>query len=623
MKINLKKAVRAFYPNPSFDQIFFEAVANALDAGADSISITIRVDAFDKPDTLRIDVEDNGKGFTAQDFDKFSQLLEADSKDHKGLGRLVYLAYFSRVSVVSQFDGTKRRTFNFDGSFDGKSIVTDADLPTGTLLEFRNFSGAKIHSHASLVPEKIREALLQEFMPTFFARRKAEKKLSIKIKLDTAKANLDYGFESSKAILSVDELPVFKQDSIQDQSLDFFQGIDINYSVTNDLTKSKSIVTSICVDGRAVITDLVPIEAVPAGYQMAFFFTSEYFVGKTNSSRQKLELPDEVTERVLKSILRREVGRIIEAEVPAVVEQNEKTVTELNGKYPHLSGYYPKNSPGLIVKAVALDEAQKAFFNEQRRVLECEDLDDERYQKAIELSARALMEYVLYRSRIIEKLKMMTPKDGEDAIHKIIVPMRKTLDVGSWIDDAYNNNVWLLDDKYMSYETVLSDQHMSELIKHVSSDVTSDETRPDIAIVFSGNPETNEKVSVVMVELKKHGLPLAKNEEVISQLKQRARKLLQYYPHKIERIWFFGITEITPEFRLALKEEKYQELFSQGQMFYKQHDILLSEQSRPIPVDLVVMNYAALIKDAESRNETFIRILRGRIAHFVNSQPLT
>ena len=198
--------------------------------------------------------------------------------------------------------------------------------------------------------------------------------------------------------------------------------------------------------------------------------------------------------------------------------------------------------------------------------------------------------------------------------------MRRTLTSETWGDDAYTNNVWLLDDRYMSYETVLSDQRMSELLKHIASDEGEDQTRPDIAIVFSSDPQADARVSVVMVELKKQGLPLAKNEEVISQLRQRARKLLTYFPNRIERIWFFGITDITPEFRVAMKEDGYQELFSHGQVFYRQQPILISEESRPIPVDLVVMNHDALIKDAGARNETFIRILRNRIAHFISAK---
>jgi hypothetical protein len=323
MKINLKKAVKTFYPYASFEQVYFEAIANALDAGADEIKITVRMEAYDKPDTLRLTIQDNGRGFTDIDFEKFSSLLEVDSADHKGLGRLVYLAYFNAAQFESHFGGDKRRTFQFDSSFTGNSEVEDRKASSGTVVEFKHFSGEKVKSYDYLVPEKIKDSILREFFPALFNRKESGKQLSIRILLDVQKSNSEYGFVTSEASLTLADLPALKKASIQDSTLDFFQTIDIHYLVTRDVKKPTDIVTSICVDGRAVACDLIPIESVPSGYQLAFFFMSEFFVGKTNTSRQKLELPDEVTEKNLKTTLRREVGRLIAAEIPAVVEENK------------------------------------------------------------------------------------------------------------------------------------------------------------------------------------------------------------------------------------------------------------------------------------------------------------
>lgn len=41
MKVSLKQAVKLFYSQSSFDQIYQEAVANALDAGARNIAISL------------------------------------------------------------------------------------------------------------------------------------------------------------------------------------------------------------------------------------------------------------------------------------------------------------------------------------------------------------------------------------------------------------------------------------------------------------------------------------------------------------------------------------------------------------------------------------------------------
>jgi len=59
MDIETAGAIRLFFPNPSLALVYFEALANALDAGATDVSIDIDVQAFDKPDTLKITASDN------------------------------------------------------------------------------------------------------------------------------------------------------------------------------------------------------------------------------------------------------------------------------------------------------------------------------------------------------------------------------------------------------------------------------------------------------------------------------------------------------------------------------------------------------------------------------------
>jgi hypothetical protein len=213
----------------------------------------------------------------------------------------------------------------------------------------------------------------------------------------------------------------------------------------------------------------------------------------------------------------------------------------------------------------------------------------------------------------------MTPENDEKELHGLIVPMRKTIKKEEFDDDVYNNNVWILDDRFMSYNTILSDEIMAKVVKEIALDDIEDDSRPDITMVFSGNPETEEKVSVVVVELKKHGLPLAKNEEVVSQLRQRARKLLKYFPNKIERIWFYGISDIDSEFRISLREDGFKQLFSHGQIFFKPQNIIVDNENDPFIVDLFIMTYESLINDSESRNETFLRVLKSAISKSIGS----
>jgi Histidine kinase-, DNA gyrase B-, and HSP90-like ATPase len=620
MEINLNNAVSIFYPNPSYEQVYFEAVANALDAGADRVSIQIKIDKFEETNTLQLIIDDNGKGFTDENFKRFSKLLEVRSHDHKGLGRLVYLAYFKEVKIESYYETSKKREFTLNSKFNGKSKVKTEERSQGSILQFNGYHKNKVNSYAYLIPGKIKESLTKEFFPLFFRKKERGDGLHIEISLEVKEPNHAQSFVSGKTVLNFDDLPELEKATFKNLSLDFFQNFDIHYCIEKDISRERSISTSVCVDDRAIEYDLIPIESIPHGYQLRFLFISGFFEGKTNASRQRLELPDEMTERTLRTSLRREIGHIINEKIPSIESDNKQIELELNSHYPHLSGYFPVHDAGLIFKNDALEEAQKRFFSDQKKVLECENLNDEQYDKALELSSRVLAEYVMYRMRIISKLKAITPENDEEELHRLIVPMRKILREEEFDDDIYNNNVWILDDRFMSYNTILSDKVMAKVIKEISLDEIDDDGRPDITMIFSGNPEKEKKVSVVIVELKKKGLPLVKNEEVLTQLRKRAKKLLQYFPEKIERIWFYGITEIDSEFREALIERGFKELFSHGQIFFKYQDIVVNnDEKHPFVVDLFVITHESLINDAESRNNTFLRVLKSAIQKWIVS----
>lgn len=61
MEIEVKKATQIFFPNASFEMIYLEAFANALDAGADEFKIDINVNGTNPDDlkSLTIKILDN------------------------------------------------------------------------------------------------------------------------------------------------------------------------------------------------------------------------------------------------------------------------------------------------------------------------------------------------------------------------------------------------------------------------------------------------------------------------------------------------------------------------------------------------------------------------------------
>lgn len=58
MDIETSSAIKFFFPNPSLIQVLYEALANALDAGATEVTIRIEIDGFTAAETLRLTITD-------------------------------------------------------------------------------------------------------------------------------------------------------------------------------------------------------------------------------------------------------------------------------------------------------------------------------------------------------------------------------------------------------------------------------------------------------------------------------------------------------------------------------------------------------------------------------------
>ncbi len=614
MKIKPSKAIKHFFPTPSLNMVYQEAVANSIDAGADEITIDIELDSFNDCDSLRIVIEDNGRGFTSENFSKFENLMDTDQEDHKGLGRLVFLNYFKEVEVDSQFEEAKKRTFVFSEDFEGLSKIKEETNPLGTKLTFIGYFKKSIKTYDYVRPKSILKFLELHFFPIFHIKKVSKEELTIKVSVQTAQGSPENDFFDDVKVLTITEIPDLNKVVYNDPRGNLFDDLELYYDI-NETFGDSSIITSICAEGRTLPLEIVSKEGIPKGYEIIFLLYSSMFDGKVDSSRQKLDIDDKEL-RDIKSFMMEKVAQILDDEIPAISENNTKIQESLDKRFPHLQGLFKKEIVGLMDRGKSLEIAQKKFLQLQRQVLDTpNDLSDEKYEKSLEVSSRVLMEYVLYRNITIERLKNIDSNHSETDIHNIIVPMKETLRQADFGNDMFRNNAWLLDDKFMSYTTILSDRDMDKVVEEILLDgesIEKDQTRPDITMIFSGDPESEEaKLDVVVVELKKTDIGLAKKEEVISQLRQRARKLLNYYPSKIQRIWFYGIVEFDPEFIRSLKEDEYIEVFSSDNYYYKELSIMpnLEDDSR-VPIGVNLLSYKSFVDDAEKRNSTFLNVLK-------------
>lgn len=608
MKVDLKQAVKMFYTHSSLEMVYFEAIANALDAKATEIDILISADSFSEYKTLKICIVDNGEGFTDYRYRKFSRLFDVQESTHKGLGRLVFLFYFDSIIIESIFQNTYKRVFQFSDDFDDSNftLTTIPESNSGTKIQMSGYTLDKIAKYEYVQPNGIKKRILEEFYSTFVILNNQKKKFTINIESTLGERKL-------REQISNADIPVFKT-KVFDNPHSLFENFSLLYSIENVDPEDSLFISAISVDNRTIKMDIVSNDNMPCGNKMVFLLFSDYFLGKVDFTRQNFTVSNSELKQIQQQF-RKEVIKIIEDEIPRIKSKNNDIKKNLIKTYPHLAGYFDSTIIGYLTKNEILSRAQDTFFKDQKELLEAEFLTDEQFEKSLEISSKALTEYILFRQLTINELKNTSHLNTEADLHKLFASMRKDgkFDKEATLNDLFRNNSWLLDDKYMTYETVLSDRDFNELISFITEEETDkDENRADIALVFSNNPNGEKPFDVVLVELKRRGLPLEENLKVINQLEKRARKLMKYYSQKIQRIWYYGIIEFNDEVEQALAGE-YKELYSSGKMYYRETKIAVSiNPTVVVPIGVYIWDLDAVVKDAHLRNCTFLNLIKSK-----------
>ena len=616
MDIEASSAVRLFFPNSSLLMVFFEAIANAFDANADTISVKIEISSFDKPSSLVISVIDNGKGFNDENFDRFKTLLRPRDDFHKGLGRLLFLEYFNQVEIDSYWENMQRH-FVFNNNFDGIAHPEERKEKSGSgsTLVFKGFLGEKIHSYDYLKPEALKKELVVHFLPLLLNLKKQSTRFKISIDLQTDENNRQKDFFSTEETISIVDLPEMEEQKVSDTTIDFLNTMTVLYHIRKSEGREKNLI-AFNVDGRTIAEKLVAEKSIPTGYWVVFIFESELFKIKSDTSRQKLIMPDGIDKDNVYETLRREIGNILARKISQIGERNKNTKQRLEDNFPHLYGYFEEATAGLIEHDDSLNSAQKKFLKDQKSVLQSEKLTDATFEKSLELSSRTLTQYIVYRDKVIQRMRAITDKDSEAVIHNLIVPKQKQFSQGEDNFNIYHNNAWLLDDKFMSFRTILSDRRMEEVISAIRLDDerSKESGRPDIAMIFSADPDVESAVDVVIVEIKKKTNDEKENLYAVNQLLDRATKLAKHCTN-IQRIWYYAVIQIDESLEVRLRQTKYAPLFSKGKVYYQEFPTLKPDGCE-VPTPLFLLSFDAIVDDAEARNHTFFQILRDGIRKF-------
>lgn len=229
-------------------------------------------------------------------------------------------------------------------------------------------------------------------------KQTAQEEISISI---TSKVNDVETIE----IISTNDMPTLTKVEI-DANIGLFDKMYLHYYIkeVKDINDSH-IITAISVDDRNRKLDIIAKENTPTGYEMVFLLYSDYFTGKVDAARQVLTISETDLGKI-KQTFRKAIINILNNKAPKSLEQSKEVRKSLVNQFPHLSGYFQDDTIGFSSRNDVLKEAQEKFFQAQREILGAkDDLTDKQYKESLELSARALTEYILFRQINIEKLK--------------------------------------------------------------------------------------------------------------------------------------------------------------------------------------------------------------------------
>ncbi len=652
MQVDLKGKLNNFKVTPSQTHSLlplFEAVVNAIDSLAEQkvnknkeISITIKRDEKQQlmDDDLKQDklpiisflIEDNGEGFTEDNFNSFCT-SDSTLKIHrgcKGLGRFTWLKVFDEIQIKSIFkknDIFYLRKFHFteDGiAHHSCEEVEDRELRTSIFL-----SNIK-QAYQNKLPKKT----------LTIANKIIEHCLSFFILEDMPKVTL-YDFDSSVVLNEIydkeynknrieEEITVSHNENTYEfklLSFKVFSKVTSDYKV-HYVGNNREVMS---VNLNKDIPELKQSLKDESGNRFSYkiFVSGDYLDRHVNSERTEFTLPSSNTlglslEEIHKEVVQTTKNQLEEYLQP-IKEENrnyiQRYIDEESPQYKHIVKYGAEKLEKLH-SGMSDEEIEIALFKIEHELdleikLESKEifnsnqtLDSKEYkekyqeffEKVIDSNKAKLADYVLHRKTILDiyeqALSYGEKYEKEDRIHHLIYPMRETSDN---IRDM-EHNLWLIDERLSYHYFLASDKPMSK----ISEDIKNNK-RPDLMVFNQPNAfaEGNDDLtSVVIVEFKRpmrddyseKDNPVNQVLGYIDDILDGKLKSLQGRPIEIGNntpFYVYIVCDITPTLKKIMRRLDYK-LTPDGKGYFnfqKEYNAYIE-----------VLSFDKILKDSKKRN---------------------
>lgn len=604
-RINLRKFIAEHYRGGvSARDVIREALTNAIHAGGKNICVDLHFSERQQELSIgneersvleTITIVDDGEGFTEENLNFFDEICTGhkDSIGGKGVGRLAFLKYAKSVEVRSQL-AHELVHFSYTPEFkldDVKKSARSGSVSTSiTLKDLKD----KINTQVT----KLINAICDDLRLLLFLKHQSGHSITLKF-THNSKQNFDDIYLFAGAFIQAELTREFE-----------FNSETFNCYLFRDDAPRKGIVAMLCAD-ELCIEEYVISKRFDVCRHL-IFVTSDYFNKRSNIERQRLELPrtDEDVDMVSPISREKLTPRIHEECMKMIEEAAEGDIDQFKtSNVEKLKKYYPFiniDSLGGNAALLDADEVVKTYRAQQARKEDqlVEALESGRpvsLDDVSHLASEDLARFIVHRALVIDSLARMPPTSAEEALHNAILPKRTD---GS---DIRENNVWLVDDKFLSYSNIYSDETLAKIVEEVGKSTEAKQhRRPDVAAFFSKDSE-NHPNKLVIIEFKKPGADIFDNNKALMQCRLYASALADRIK-TVREVFAFSVVEIDDDFYRDMKQTGFKDVFSlTDKVLY--NDFLIGSENE-IPLHLYVMPASALIKDAKARNKVFEEVLR-------------
>ncbi len=630
--VDIESAIDNIASDVEFLQPLYEAIVNSVHSHSTKINIDIDYDKKSNYITSYC-VTDNGDGYTHDNITSFSTLWAKIKQEPGALGsgRLMFLRVFEYVEIES-YTGLNKINILFDRNFSPASIKPEiSNQSKKTITKFFNLL-PDYQNTMKFNPNKIKETIFHELLPLF-------------AKILTNKQNLTFTINGEQWIDKQNIAEKFGQMQLSYTNFELTpfnrlitEKFNLFYNINKD-AKGK-IIQFYGAAGRKVrnFSSSVSIRKLPENASGIFCLTSDYLDVRVKDDRKDFKIaPNESNRTQTHPISFTEINQQLQIKLNEIILENfpnyqkdfETKKQNLMEQYPHLSEYIDEVQNLTYSDEEIIEEAknrmadsfkktQKALEDFKIEITTKRDFNEQKFNSIIKTFTKTgrdqLASYIAYRQTILDMMKAIAENTdvdkkifNEKSIHELFMPKNTTSECYPHL----GTNVWILDDKFMSYLYAASDKEIKHIrekfhneLEALKEDV-NDADKPDLILFFSDSSEDIQR-DVLIIEFKKQDVTFHEKVKAITQLEIYASVIYDTMKN-IRSIHTYTIIDIDPKFATYLKRT------------IKLHENSLGENSEyssyysyvpDYKAHINVISFDQVIKDAMKRNKVFLNILR-------------